>query len=956
MTTTMAAPAGNDEDSRPAPPVEAYVLHARDAASLAAAARRVATVAPSLSAAELHDLACQLGRDTSPAGGYRVGIVAASQQELADRAGQAARLVTTVRPGGLAVRPGIFTGNGAGGRVALLLPGLGTGQETQDERTGGTPPPVFGLTDPRAVQPAVLDAALSGLRWLGRLGVTANAAVGHSLGEIAGLVWAGCLTETEAARLVARRSAVISASGRRQGAMVSVAADATTSKALCAGTGLVIAAYNGPRAHVLAGRTGSVREAVRRAERNGIRAVVLDVSHAFHCQAMAGCVAPLRSVLADVAFAPPARRLVSTVTGRVVAADEDLAGLLCAELTSPVRFTEALAVAAADADLLCETGPGHALATLAASSCDVPAVSLEARTADVQGAAAVAAALFAAGAVHTLAPMLAGRTARPVDIWQERITLLSGPETHSTAGLSAAGTHPTAGRPPADVIPIGAGRAAGARGRFLEDIKLHRPGAELVAESRLTAERDPYLAEYRIEGWAVLPAVMALEAMAQAASALAGRPLTAAERVTFGAPVIIRRGSALIRVSAKREGRRVTAVLHSQQAGQWVEHASATLLAGPTSLPAGQAVTMSGRVDGIIDGTDLYESVCFQTGRFRRVAFLPELGSRRCRAVVRGRDDQPWFGAGSQDLPLTLGSPGLNDATLHALQACFPHRRVLPAGCDAVTFSGRPARGAVEIRAVQRRTPTAGSSVPSRPERHPMAWDVTAVDETGKVIVCWTGLRIIDAGPVPGNPPLPSGLLGAYLERGATALGLDPALRIAVRRELPRFGPPAAGLPWRTSTAALSGPDGHPMAPSRRRGWVSASSRGQLDELSLRLRGASPAACAWQIVNLEEGPPERPDEPGGEEFGALRRRLRSSLTEPDPAVHARISTAIECLSKAGRPVGSELVVDGCYDSGWALLHAGDALIACTSVRVIGVSCPVAVSIMTGTGARAVGAA
>jgi hypothetical protein len=474
--------------------------------------------------------------------------------------------------------------------------------------------------------------------------------------------------------------------------------------------------------------------------------------------------------------------------------------------------------------------------------------------------------------------------------------------------------------------------------------------------------------------------------MAQAASALAGRPLTAAERVTFGAPVIIRRGSALIRVSAKREGRRVTAVLHSQQAGQWVEHASATLLAGPASLPAGQAVTMSGPVDGIIDGTDLYESVCFQTGRFRRVAFLPELGSRRCRAVVRGGDDQPWFGAGSQDLPLTLGSPGLNDATLHALQACFPHRRVLPAGCDAVTFSGRPASGAVEIRAVQRRTPPAASSVPSGPERHPTAWDVTAVDETGKVIVCWTGLRIIDAGPVPGNPPLPSGLLGAYLERGATALGLDPALRIAVRRELPRFGPPAAGLNWRAGIAALSGPeehptalsgpdghptvlsgpdghptvlsgpDGHPTAPSRRRGWVSASSRGQLDELSLRLRGASPAACAWQIVNLEEATPERPDQPDGEEFGALRRRLRSSLTEPDPAVHARISTAIECLSKAGRPVGSELIVDGCYDSGWALLHAGDALIACTSVRVIGVSCPVAVSIMTGTGARAVGAA
>jgi enediyne polyketide synthase len=219
------------------------------------------------------------------------------------------------------------------------------------------------------------------------------------------------------------------------------------------------------------------------------------------------------------------------------------------------------------------------------------------------------------------------------------------------------------------------------------------------------------------------------------------------------------------------------------------------------------------------------------------------------------------------------------------------------------------------------------------------------VDETGQVIVCWTGLRITDAGPVPGNPPLPSGLLGAYLERGATALGLDPALRIAVRREQPRFGPGTTALRWPAGAAASS-----------RRGWVSASSRGQLDELSLRLRAASPAACSWQAVDPGQATQGQPVQPDGAESGALRRRLRDSLTEPETAVQARISTAIECLSKAGRPVGCELVMDGCYDSGWALLHAGDALIACTTVRVIGVSSPIAVSIMTSTGIRAVGAA
>ncbi len=1011
--------AGTSQSWVTAPSVEAYVLHARDAASLAATANRIADLAPSLSDAELHDLACQLGRDGCQPGGHRLGIVASEPEQLAALARDAAKLVASVKPGQLATRPGVFAGNGTRGRVVLLFPGLGIGQDTGNEPAACAPPPLFGLTDPQAVHPAILHASLSGLRWLDRLGVRADAAVGHSLGEISALVWAGCLKEAEATRLVAQRSAVISASGARQSAMVSLATGAATSKALCAGTDLVIAAYNGPSSHVLAGSTACVREVTRRAEQQGIRAVVLDVSHAFHSPAMAGCVAPLRSVLADVAFAPPRRRLVSTVTGREISAGDDIAGLLCAELISPVRFVEALAAAAADADLLCETGPGHALAALAGSGCEVPAISLETRTGDDRGAAQAAAALFAAGAVDSLEPMLAGRAARPVDIWKERIVMSAGPVRGG-------------GGPAADVIPISngashAGRAAEATGRpvdpaamiepappalpalparpsppgrFLEDIRLHRPGTELIADSLLALDSDPYLADYRIDGRAMLPAVMGLEAMAQAACALAGRPMLRAEQVSFHTPVVIRPGTepgTLIRICAKREDERVATVLRSREAGQWVDHCHATFQPGAAESspdqPAAEGGSQcpaedSGRTPAappiwrtseptieILDSTDLYGSVCFQSGRFRRVAFLPEITSRRCRALVRGGDDQPWFGAhpGPANAPLLLGSPGLNDATLHVLRACFPHRRVLSLGCDAVTVSGRQVRGAVEVRASQRpaahgaplrpilaavndpdlaalgaaRVPqSARSAAAGLPAPDEYVWDVTAVDATGQALVTWTGLRLKDAGPVPGNPPLPPALLGVYLERGATALGLDPALRITVRCEQPQLAAAAAGSSWSPAVAA----------PSRRPGWVSASSRGQLDELSLRLRAASPAACAWETADQEQAASDQGQDAADPEFEALRQRLRDSLAEPTPTVHARIRTAIECLSTAGRPVGCELTVDGCYDNGWALLHAGDALIACTSVRVIGVACPVAVSIMTGTGMHAAGAA
>ena len=87
---------------------------------------------------------------------------------------------------------------------------------------------------------------------------------------------------------------------------------------------------------------------------------------------------------------------------------------------------------------------------------------------------------------------------------------------------------------------------------------------------------------------------------------------------------------------------------------------------------------------GIVDGTDLYGPVFFQAGPFRRVAFLPEVTSRSCSALIRGADDRPWFSGCSPGWtsPLVLGSPGLNDAVMHMLQACVPHRRMLPAAFE----------------------------------------------------------------------------------------------------------------------------------------------------------------------------------------------------------------------------------------------------------------------------------
>ncbi|HMH94387.1 MAG TPA: beta-ketoacyl synthase N-terminal-like domain-containing protein, partial [Streptosporangiaceae bacterium] len=258
-------------------------------------------------------------------------------------------------------------------------------------------------------------------------------------------------------------------------------------------------------------------------------------------------------------------------------------------------------------------------------------------------------------------------------------------------------------------------------GRFLREVIVHYPGIELVCDARLSLASDPYLADYRVNGRPVLPPALALEALAQAASALAGRPLRRATAVTMGPPVVLpaadSAGEISIRLCALADGGKITTTLRCAESGLVVDHVRADFgedEAAEAGVTAGSGAAGS-RVAGagMVDGGELYGTVCFQAGRFRRIAGLPELTARSCRALARGPDDRGWFpsgGAGAGPAPdgLLLGSPGLNDAVMQALQACVPDRRVWPAACASLTFSGAAAVGEVEIRATAAVTGPAG--------------------------------------------------------------------------------------------------------------------------------------------------------------------------------------------------------------------------------------------------------
>nr|MDA8323601.1 beta-ketoacyl synthase N-terminal-like domain-containing protein [Actinomycetota bacterium] len=188
LPAVLPAAAGYSMDAQhPA----AFLFQAPDRLALTSVLSRIADVAPWLSDAELGDLAIQLSSTATAEPAARVAIIAARQEQLARRASEAITLLPRLTGGLLKSAPGIIAADAADGRVTLLLSGRRASSADLPQRE--------------------LARLMSILRWLDELGVRADAVVGHGVGELAGLVWAGCTTPADARALNSIRASVLAA-------------------------------------------------------------------------------------------------------------------------------------------------------------------------------------------------------------------------------------------------------------------------------------------------------------------------------------------------------------------------------------------------------------------------------------------------------------------------------------------------------------------------------------------------------------------------------------------------------------------------------------------------------------------------------------------------------------------------------------------------------------------------
>jgi len=551
---------------------ELFLLGAADADGLRRQVEHLRPFAARISRAEMADLAAQLANALAVCR-VRAAVVASTPAELASRLetlagwldeevkeyGRGFNSHTPTRPRSFRHESGVYLGAGAP-RIGFLFPGQGSPApldggalrlrfECVQELYAQADLPTGGDSVATEVaQPAIVTAEMAALRVLDLLGITAQVAIGHSLGELTALHWAGAYDEAALRRIAMARGRAMAELGSPTGAMASLGAGMEEAARIIADssrTPVVLAGLNSPRQTVISGESSAVSAVVERAQAKGLRAVRLPVSHAFHSPLVAAAVPALAAHLAREEFRPLTRTVVSTVTGAPLQPGEDLRALLCRQVTSPVRFTDAVSAAMAGSeelppsvDLWIEAGPGRVLSGLLADCADTPVIAMDACGPSLAGVLNAVGAAFALGAPINHTALFADRFTRPFDLnWQPKFFVnpcelapISEGEGVQVFGCSDVGDspeHPVSNHPitqsPLDLVrQLVAERAelpsSAVRddSRLLSDLHLNSIAVgQLVAEAARRLNLPPPVSPTDYAGATVAGVAQALEELAR---------------------------------------------------------------------------------------------------------------------------------------------------------------------------------------------------------------------------------------------------------------------------------------------------------------------------------------------------------------------------------------------------------------------------------------------------------
>ncbi|MGW9440035.1 type I polyketide synthase [Streptomyces sp. NPDC055607] len=721
-----APPAASPEETRPAPSTSVLTLSARSEEALREVAARHAS-ALSGDAPDLRDVLHTLARRRTHHE-YRLGLATDSVEEAGELLDAFAggeedeRLVSGRADGEDHRSVWVFPGQGAqwAGMGADLLDEAAFEQALR--ACDDVMNPLLGwsvlerirlgteATEVDQVQPLsfALNVSLAALwrSW----GVTPDAVIGHSQGEIAAAYVAGALTLEDAALIVCKRSRLLrSIMGEGAMAVVGAAAESVADTLSRYEGQVVVAAHNGPDSTVIAGDADSVEQAIAEFDAEGVFAQLVRVDYASHSHHIDVLEDDLAELLAPVAPRRAEIPFYSTTADEVFGGEELDGRYWIRNLRQPVLFRQAVERAARDGfDSFLEVSAHPLLVQPIRKSLsflpEPPLVAGSLRR-DEPGRAALADTLAAwhveGRAVDWSGSHLAeGETvALPAYPWQgERHWNPAADRNLIVDGRRASGPAPDSGAHPilGDPVPL-----AGSPGVLV----WHRP----------ISRRSPaYLADHRVSGVTLFPAAGFVELFLAAAAQAKGADAEQAVEITdvrFSNPLFLPEGETrTVQVTATSvDDGTIELECHVREdsdatAPQW------TLLAAArsTRFAPGEASDLylpehpsSARE---ISAEELYSGIRARgiehDGVFRTITGPVSVSSRSTVATI---DTAPWP---ELSVPGYRIHPALADCFLQAMMALLPDSgdTYLPVGIDRVVHQPGP-RGpgsVLEARAARR--------------------------------------------------------------------------------------------------------------------------------------------------------------------------------------------------------------------------------------------------------------
>lgn len=216
-------------------------------------------------------------------------------------------------------------------------------------------------------QPALFVVEYAMAKLWQSVGVQPAALIGHSIGEITALTIAEAIALQDALKLVIARASLMNALPLQVGSMASVFCNEETLKPFLENSTIDLAAINSNRNCTISGKKEDVESFVEQLKEHQIKAVTLNVSHAFHSRLMEPILEKFISFTQQFSFHKPIIPVISNLTGKEITEVDLGAQYFADHIRNAVQFSKGIEYLQKELNIdnYLEVGPTPVLINLA---------------------------------------------------------------------------------------------------------------------------------------------------------------------------------------------------------------------------------------------------------------------------------------------------------------------------------------------------------------------------------------------------------------------------------------------------------------------------------------------------------------------------------------------------------------------------------------------------------------